>query len=177
MSKSTLSISYTTNAGNYSNETRTIEVPCRLPDSFNFKFGGRTLTAEISDSSKAGFANSYVYRVEHDGETPPSAEEFTKAYAHATAILATIKAALGITGPVPPGSPMPAIALAYEAECAAYEASLKAFNALPVALVQVGLCGSAPDSEGPTGIRSPACRMLAKYVEHVFENAAAQVLP
>lgn len=166
MSKSTLSIFVA------APHPRTIEVPCRLPEAFNFKFGGRTLTAEISDSSKAGFANSYVYRVEHDGETPPTAEEFTKADVHATAILATIKAALGITGPVPHGSPLPAIALAYEAECAAHDAQCKVLRELPRSIRAPSDVPAHPSDDVSSGFASPAAQMLAKYVEHVVEQAA-----
>jgi hypothetical protein len=179
MSKSTLSIEVRTMNGLFSQNPRTVEVPCRLPDSFNFKFGGRTRTAEISDASKAGFANSYVCRVEHDGETPPTAEEFTKADAHATAILATIKATLGITGPVPHGSPLTAIALAYEAEVKAFDAQVRAYDALP-AIITAGSSGlvdlhPADTMSGPES--SPAARMLAKYVEYVVQNAAARMAP
>lgn len=166
MSKSTLTIR--TEVFN-----RTIEVPCRLPEAFNFKYDGCLFTANLYESSIKGLAVATIESEDDDG----SPDMFEGTDAVAESILATIKAALGITGPVPPGSPLPAIALAYEAEVAAYEASLKAFNALPVELVQVGLCGAAPDSEGPMGIRSPAARMLAKYVEHVVQNAAAQVAP
>lgn len=168
MSKSTLSIFVA------APHPRTIEVPCRLPEAFNFKFGGRTLTAEISDSSPAGFADSYIYRVEHDGETPPTADEFSAADAHATSILATIKSALGITGPVPPGSPLPAIALAYEADCAAYDLALSAHASLPRAITGDAMYWPDPRS-GDTSSKSVG--MLAKYVEHVVQNAAAQAAP
>lgn len=173
MSKSTLSIVVPSKHQPFPTgiETRTIEVPCRLPEAFNFKFGGRTLAVEVDGALPEDL---YPYRIECDAAPALTAGEFSAADAHATSILATIKAALGITGPVPPGSPLPAIALAYEAEVAAYEASLEAFNALPVELVQIGLCANPPDSEGPSGLYSPACRMLAKYVEHVVQNAAAQ---
>lgn len=173
MSKSTLSIFVA------APHPRTIEVPCRLPETFNFKFGGRTLTAEISDSSPAGFADSYIYRVGHDGETPPTADEFSAADAHATSILATIKAALGLTGPVPPGSPLRAIALAYEAEVAAFDAQVRAYDALPAIITagSSGLVGSHPADTMSGPESSPAARMLAKYVEHVVQNAAAQVTP
>lgn len=171
MSKSTLSIFL--KGGGFTID-RHVEVPCRLPEAFNFKYADETYTADIK---RDHIGIPYLFQVERDDEEVTSEAEAIEAADVAERILSTIKAALGIGGPVPPGSPLPAIALAYEAECAAYEASLKAFNALPVELVQMGLCGSAPDSEGPTGIRSPAARMLAKYVEHVVQNAAAQVTP
>lgn len=169
MSKSTLSIFVA------APHPRTIEVPCRLPEAFNFKFGGRTLTAEISDSSPAGFADSYIYRVEHAGETPPTADEFSAADAHATSILATIKAALGITGLVPPGSPLPTIALAYEAECAAHDAQCKVLRDLPFSIKAPSDVPAHPSDDMSIGFASPAARMFTKYVEHVFEQAAKEV--
>lgn len=180
MSKSTLSINFVGQLFPPDGQlwgTRTAEVPCLIPESFNFKFGGRTLTAEISDTSKAGFADSYVYRVEYDGDAHPTTDEFSAADAHATAILSTIKSTLGITGPVPPGSPLPAIALAYEAECATHAAGLRALDSLPRDIHGLtGIAGNHPSDESPLGTPfSPAARMLAKYVEHVFEQAAKAV--
>ena len=178
MSKSTLSITVPHNYRSIHppyvdvQNTRTIEVPSRLPEAFNFKHGGRTLTAEVSWGRRVG---ACIERIEHDGPTPPTADEFSAADAHATSILATIKAALGITGPVPPGSPLPAIALAYEAEVAAYEACVKAHGALPRVLHGLLLALPAPDSEVATGIYSRSAQMLAKYVEHVVEQAAKEV--
>lgn len=157
--------------------TRTVEVPCRLPEAFTFSAqvpgtGSVKFVAELTHGLELSDVCLHESEPYNYGDCSPMLDA---AEIRAESILATIKAALGITGPVPPGSPLPALALAYEAEVAAYEASLKAFNALPVEIVQVGLCGSAPDSEGPTGIRSPAARMLAKYVEHVVEQAAKEV--
>lgn len=167
MSKSTLSITVKTK---WQTDERTIEVPCRLPEAFNFKHGGRTLTAEIYWGN---LSNAGIDRIEHDGPTPPTADEFSAADAFATSILATIKAALGITGPVPPGSPLPAIALAYEAEVAAHEACVKANAAMPRVLHSPSNLNAHPSEREWTG---PVV-MLAKYVEHVVQNAAAQVTP
>lgn len=164
MSKSTLRIFL--KGGGFTID-RHVEVPCRLPDSFNFKHGGRTLTAEIYWGN---LSNAGIDRIEHDGPTPPTADEFSAADAFATSILATIKAALGITGPVPPGSPLPAIALAYEAECAAYEAQTEAMKALPMTLRSPALMNAHPSEREWSG----PVAMLAKYVDHVVQNAAAQ---
>lgn len=167
MSKPTLSIRIPDHftEGNTHICGRTIEVPCRLPEAFTVRFAAKGsrwgATAYVTDGK--------ISDIETNEDVRDEAQEAIDA------AWLTILATLGITGPVPPGSPLPAIALAYEAEVAAYEASLKAFNALPVELVHVGLCGSHPDSESPTGIYSPAARMLAKYVEHVVEQAAKEV--
>ena len=156
MSKSTLSITVpVTPAGVLS---RTIEVPCRLPEAFNFTSQGETFTATLHDWT--------VFKVEYDGT-----KDFVN-YDHANScagsILATIKAALGITGPVPPGSPLSAIALAYEAEVAAYEACVKAHAALPRELHSPSNLNAHPSEREWSG---PVV-MLAKYVEHVVEQAA-----
>lgn len=167
MSKSTLSITVKTP---YQTDERTIKVPYRLPEAFNFKSGGRTYSVEISSSN---LSDAYVYRVEHDTGPAPTADEFTALDAKAQAILTTIKATLGIAGHVPPGSPLPAIALAYEAECAAYEAQMEAMKTLPMALRSPALMNAHPSEREWSG---PVV-MLAKYVEHVFENAAKAVAP
>lgn len=162
MSKSTLSITVWMNAEVW----RTIEVPCRLPDSFNFKHDGCLFTAEIYGDTKNGPA---ISRVETEAGSM-SPEVYDEAHGTAGTILTTIKATLGITGPVPPGSPLPAIALAYEAECASFDACTKAHRELPRAIT-----GEAMYWLDPRDGNSTACRMLAKYVEHVFEQAAKAV--
>lgn len=168
MSKSTLSI--TVNRGPIIKDT--IEVPCRLPEAFNFNFAGKTYTAILNGHG----AELSIEQVDFDGFTPQD-EEFNEAGANAESILSTIKATLGITGPVPPGSPLPAIALAYEAECAAHAAGLRALGSLPRDIHGLtGIAGNHPSDESPLGTPfSPAARMLAKYVEHVVQNATAQV--
>lgn len=149
---------------------RTIEVPCRLPEAFNFKFKGRTLSVEVDGALPEDL---YPYRVECDAGPALTADEFSEADAQATAILTTIKATLGITGPVPLGSPLPAIALAYEAECAAYEAAVKAHRELPRLLHSPALLPAHPsDIMGGAGYSSHAVEMLSRYVEHVVEQAA-----
>lgn len=168
MSNSTLSIFIP-----YPNQ-RFVEVPCRLPEAFNFKSGGRTYSVELSSSNLSA---AYVYRVEHDAGPAPTADEFTALNAKAQAVLTTIKATLGITGPVPHGSPLPAIALAYEAEIKAFDAQVRAYNTLPAIITagSEGFVGSHPADNMSGQESSHACRMLAKYVEHVFENAAKEV--
>lgn len=174
MSKSTLSITLPAAAYQTSPKmtSRTVEVPCRLPESFNFKFAafGTTLkaTAYLSgfDAPAAATVGSVELVQGPDVECEVLMTEL------AESILATIKAALGITGPVPPGSPLPAIALAYEAECAAYNAFVKAYAAAPPAVRSLGMVPNEPSDETATGIHSPSARLLAKYVEHVVEQAA-----
>lgn len=164
--KSTLSITVTEVSDSGASH-RTIEVPCRLPEAFNFKFAGKTFTALLSGKSWADVIVSSV-ETENDGSISPF--DILDVDATAESILATIKATLGITGPVPPGSPLPAIALAYEAEVAAYEAAVKANRELPRVLAGDVIYWSNP-ADGHT----PSCRMLAKYVEHVVEQAAKEV--
>ncbi len=174
MSKSTLPICITENLSDTNTIAfvgRTIEVPCRLPQEFNFMSGKWLCTALLSGDT---FADYIVDSIESEsglgaGCLFPS--EFAAADAKANTILATIKATLGITGPVPPGSPLPAIALAYEAECAAYDACVKADASLPNILRGEVILMSHPSDEGVSGVYSRAARMLAKYVEHVVENA------
>ena len=156
MSKSTLSINVWKDAEN----RRTIKVPCHLPEAFNFTSQGETFTATLHDWT--------VFKVEYDGT-----KDFVN-YDHANScagsILATIKAALGIVGPVPPDSPLPAIALAYEADVAAWDASVKALQSLPRELQNPSHIPTHP-SERQTYVAG-AVAMLAKYVEHVVEQAA-----
>ena len=168
MSKSTLSITIAESAFQLapSLATRTVEVPCRLPESFDFEFNasGSTIKAVAYLSAFEFPANAVVGDVEQvNGPDVECAELMQERADH---VLATIKAALGISGPVPPGSPLPAIALAYEAEVAAYEAGLKAYREAPRTIT--GLVMYLPD---PRDGESNACRLLAKYVEHVVENA------
>lgn len=136
---------------------RTIEVPCRLPEALTVYFGAQ--------GGKFG-ATAYLsgWKVV-DIETNESARDVAES--SVSNALATIKAALGITGPVPPGSPLPAIAIAYEAECAAYDAAVKAHRELPRAI-----SGDVMYWVDPREGSSQAARMLAKYVEHVVEQAA-----
>lgn len=169
MSKFTLSINVWKDAENM----RTIEVPCRLPEAFNFKHDGCLFTANLYESAVKGISVATIESEQDDGS--PSMFDGTDAVAES--ILATIKAALGITGPVPPGSPLPAIALAYEAELAMYEAHRKVLEAMPRDVYSASANAQHPLDETATGIRSIAARMLAKYVAHVVENAAAQVTP
>lgn len=157
MSKSTLTIR--TEVFN-----RTVEVPCRLPEAFNFQFAGWLFTALLSGKSWADVVVSSV-ETENDGSISPF--DILDVDATAESILATIKATLGITGPVPPGSPLPAIALAYEAEVATFNALVKAHRELPRAITGDAMYWTDPNqSEGPSS------RMLAKYVEYVVEQAA-----
>lgn len=160
MSKSTLSITV----------GRTIEVPSRLPEAFNFMFKGVLFTALLSDMT----AKAIVSSVETEDEDGVCSDLAAQVDAVATSILATIKATLGITGPVPPGSPLPAIALAYEAEVAAYDAAVKALQSLPRVLHSPSLLPNHP-SEVTTDYWSPACMMLSTYIEHVVESAAKAV--
>jgi methionine synthase II (cobalamin-independent) len=167
MSKSTLSIILDSSLPTYLQ--RTIGVPCRLPEAFNFRLSGRTYTATVYASE--GMADACIDLVEFDGAEAPNAPEFDAAEFAAKGVLATIKATLGITGPVPPGSPLPAIALAYESEVAAYEACVKAHRNLPPALHSMGITISHPDDPSAYGYVSRATKMLAKYVEYVVEQA------
>lgn len=162
MSKSTLGITVKTNK-NYPADERTIEVPCRLPEAFNFQFKGVLFTALLSDMT----AKATVSSVETEDEDGVCSDLSAQVDAVATSILATISATLGITGPVPPGSPLPAIALAYEAECAAYDACMNAHGDLPPVLH-----GDAMYWTDPSNGLGHAARMLAKYVEHVVEQAS-----
>lgn len=72
-----------------------------------------------------------------------------------------------------------AIARAYDDEVMAYGSRIRAHRALPRSLHSPALVGPAPWDVGPTGFYSEAARMLAKYVEHVFEQAskAQEVMP
>jgi hypothetical protein len=170
MSKSTLSITVVEPIfkGAHTILPRTIEVPCRLPEAFNFKHDGCLFTANLYESAIKGLAVATIKSEDDDG----SPFMFDGTDAVAASILATIKAALGITGPVPPGSPLPAIALAYEAECAAYDSCVKALHYLPPYLWGIGTTGGHPSDETATGVRSNAARLLAKYVEYVVEQAS-----
>lgn len=176
MSKSTLSIAiYLGNFPISGKQYRTIEVPCRLPDSFTFWFkqtgyGNAKATALLNDFDEPKAVSIAECELLVGIGNEDGIPEMDTA---AKSILATIKAALGITGPVPPGSPLPSIALAYEAECAAYDACLSAHASLPRVLSGDAVYWSDPRE----GHSSAAARMLAKYVEHVVQNAAAQVMP
>lgn len=169
MSKSTLEI--TVWSGPNQNIPRTYYVPCRLPEAFNFRHGGWVFTANLYGDTVNGPA---VSSVETEADDGVSSDHHDGALEAADAILATIKATLGITGPVPPGSPLPAIALAYEAECAAHSAQLRAYAVLPRTACSGSIIPPHPSDEVATGIYSPAARMLAKYVEYVVEQAAKE---
>lgn len=169
-SKSVLPIVVTEMNGLFSQNPRTIDVPCRLPEAFNFKFAGKAYTAGI----RGGIDSPVVEYVECDGDTQPTELEEVNACAIARSILFSAKGALGLTtaSGVPTvdivGSPLKSIALAYEAECAAYDACVKAHSALPRTITGEAMYWSDPRE----GHSSAACRMLAKHVEHVFEHAA-----
>lgn len=180
MSKSTLSITIPAHftEGNTYIGKRTIEVPCRLPDSFTFRFKqGENISTGVA--YLAGLPkDSLVADVELVDGTG-SEDGIPEIDSAAESILATVKAMLGITGLVSPGSPLPAIALAYEAEVKAFDAQVRAYDALPAIITagSSGLVGSHPADTMSGPESSPAARMLAKYVEHVVQNAAAQVAP
>jgi hypothetical protein len=155
MSKSTLSIAIPGNITKPWLSARTVEVPCRLPESFNFKFAGKTYTADLLDLA--------LVTVEPDGNEEPCTDEYNEAGATAEAILANVKTHLMILGaPV-----LCAIALAYEAETAAYDAAVRALAALPRVLHSLALLPTHPAEND----YSPAVLMLRKYVEHVVEQA------
>lgn len=144
---------------------RHVEIPCRMPDALSFEVavpdlkGVQDVTFWLKDGQLA--------LDEFECHSAVVAEDETAIFEAAESILATIKATLGITSPVPPGSPLPAIALAYEAECASFDACTKAHRELPRAIT-----GEAMYWLDPRDGNSAVCRMLAKYVEHVVENAA-----
>lgn len=159
MSKSTLSIIV---PGPGPIPTRTVKVPCRPPESFTVHFtaGGQQYgaTAYVTDGRVVDIETNEDHR-----EAACDAVD---------AVWQTIRSALGISGPVPPGSPLPAIALAYEAECAAYDACVKAHSALPRVLHSPALLTpSHPDDAAGYANVSRASKMLAKYVEYVVEQA------
>lgn len=158
MSKSTMSII----VPHHHPPTRTIEVPCRLPESFNFKFAGKTYTADLLDLA--------LVTVEPDGDKEPCTDEYNEAGATAEAILASVKGTLGLILPGFSATTSPvlsSIALAYEAEVSAYEAALRAHAALPRVLHSFALLPTNPAEND----YSPAVLMLRKYVEHVVEQA------
>jgi hypothetical protein len=165
MSKSTLSIIV---PGPGPIPTRTVEVPCRLPEAFTFTafLGGKTLpvTAFLTrlDDPRAAAVN------EVDG--PGLVEEIE---AIADGVLSNAKAALGIgVGAeylAAANGVLTAIATAYEAEVAAYDAAVKAHAALPRRLHSLALLPAHPSESA----LSRSVLMLAKYVEYIFEEACA----
>lgn len=171
MSKSTLSIIVREAANLHSPNfsTRTVEVPCRLPDSFNFKFHDfhTTLRAVAYLSGCDNPATASVSDVEL--VQGPDIECSKLMHELAEACLWRAQAYLGIGDPLPAGSPLPAIATAYEAEVAAYAAGVLAYHELPRRLFSMALVPTHPSESA----MSPAVLMLAKYVEYVFEQACA----
>lgn len=152
-----------------------VEVPCRLPEALTLmvkteRAGALKATAYLNGLEIS--AGEFHESDKHD-LSDADADRLIVATHN---ILCVIKATLGITGPVPPGSPLPAIALAYEAEVVAYEARRNAFRALPPYIRSLDFAPNHPEAEGPTGYMSPAIRMLAKYVEYVVEQAAKVTL-
>lgn len=148
--------------------TRTIKVPCRLPDSFTFWFkqtgyGYAKALALLNDFEEPKATSIAECELAVGLDSEGGIHEMDAA---AERILATAKSTLGLNGPVPPGSPLQSIALAYEAGVAAYDAAVKAHRELPRAI-----SGDAMYWVDPREGNSMACRMLAKYVEYVFDQA------
>lgn len=162
MSKSTLNIHVPGSSAGY---FRTVEAPCRLPEAFNFKSGGFSFTADLSGTSPASFE---VSNVESEVAGLSEVENEIAAWA-ADAILADAKRRLGLLPMEGRGDVLPAIALAYEAECASHNAQFLALQALPRALQNPGLVSTHPsERESYSG---GAVGMLAQYVAWVFEQA------
>lgn len=170
MSKSTLSIT----VPHHHPPTRTVEVPCRLPEAFEFKaaVNGKAIptTAFLCDFATPATAHISATEVPSSYEEAPG--EAVAVKVAADCILATAKQSLGLVLPgfsatTPPT--LRAIALAYEAECAAHDAQCKALWALPRPLQNPGLVGTHPsERESYSG---GAVGMLAQYVAWVFEQA------
>lgn len=175
MSKSVLTIQiYLGHFPISKDQYRTIEVPCRLPEAFTFWFkqtgyGNAKASALLSGFDEPKTASIAECELSVGIGSEDGIPEMSAA---AERILAIAKATLGITGPIPADSPLQSIAIAYEAECAAYEAQTEAYAALPNTLRLIGMLPPHPSEDVSTGIYSRAARMLAKYVEHVFEQAA-----
>lgn len=172
MSKSTLSIAVPTPAYPSSSHmaSRTVEVPCRLPEAFDFAFSafGGTIKAVAYLSNWDSPAKAVVGDWEMtSGPDVECADLMTK---HSEAILTTVKSVLGLspqTHSVAAAAILAPIALAYEAEVAAYDAAVKAHAALPRVLHSLALLPTNPAEND----YSPAVLMFRKYVEHVVEQA------
>lgn len=166
MSKSTLTI----RTGVFN---RTVEVPCRLPEAFTFWFhlpgyGKAKATAYLT-----GFDNLLSGPTVDDVELEVgigSEDGIPEMDAVAGVILGAIKSQLGIYGGDMSATCLPAIALAYEAEVAAYDAAVKAHASLPRVLHSPALVKPHPDDR-EYRYKGDAALMLAKYVEHVVEQA------
>lgn len=185
MSKSTLSI--TVPATHFSSE-RTVEVPCRLPEAFNFSMfvPGHGLVKCAAYLNAANIPNSaYIHEVESIDDDDMSA---SLAMDDAAGVIFRVaRQNLGMHMVAPPQclDTLRAIALAYEAECAAHDAQVKALRELPRALQNPGLVPTHPSEREPYS--GGAVGMLAQYVAWVFEQAcdaqtkraeqAAKVLP
>ena len=161
MSKSTLSIFL--KGGGFTVD-RTVEIPCRLPESFDFDVfvaghGIIRCVAYLTDG-----AISDTEATDYEGFDISHKMEST-----ASVILGAAKTQLDRNGGDMSATPLPAIALAYEAECAAHDAQVKALRSLPRAMQNPGMVFTHP-SERET-YAGGAVGMLAKYVEWVFEQA------
>jgi hypothetical protein len=166
MSKSTLSITVPHNYRSVHppyidvQNTRAIEVPCRLPEALTFK----VVVPDLKGVQDVTFwlKDGHLALDEFECHSAVVAEDEQAILDAAESILATIKADLA----TPNSAIFTAIALAYEAECAAYDACVKAHAELPRILHGDAMYFADPRTDG-----GRAERMLAKYVEHVVENA------
>jgi hypothetical protein len=172
MSKSTLSIAVPFyNDPNVSH--RTIEVPCRLPEAFNFwfhleGFGNAKATALIDDYEETAAATVGEIEVAV-GSDRDSQTTINAAAREASIIFGRIRSGLHLSPFKAVGSTqvLTAIALAYEAEVAAYDLAISAHALLPRVLVGDAMYWRDP-REDDSG---RAVLMLRKYVEHVVEQA------
>lgn len=151
---------------------RTIEVPCRFPESFSMRLAAFGTTLNVvayvnhwDDPSAASIGD-----VELVQGPDVECEAFMREMAEA--VLERAKARLGLvdTGHSANYEPLPSIALAYEAEVAAYDAAVKAHAALPRALHSPALLKSHP-ADRDYRYKGDAALLLAAYVTYVFEQA------
>lgn len=173
MSKSTLSITVSTppeSSRTGMTTFRTVEIPCRLPEAFDFSIHAPGHGVVKCTAYLAGFnvpREATVGDVEAEGYSGFDLSHLMDAGAQA--ILADAKRRLGLLSMEGRGDALATIALAYEAEVASHFAQFKALQALPRALQSPGLVSTHP-SERET-YAGGAVGMLAKYVEWVFEQA------